>query len=80
MTVENEQDFENDNICRYCEKYIEINKVRDHCNLTGKYRGPAHKKCNLQAKQKYSNFITIRLHNFSNYDCHMFFRTLVDRK
>ena len=80
MTEEDKQDFENDNICRYCEKYIESDKVRDHCHLTGKYRGPAHNECNLQVKQKDSNFITIGLHNFSNYDNHMFFKTLVDRK
>ena len=80
MTEEDNQDFENDSICRYCEKYIETDKVRDHCHLTGKYRGPAHNECNLQVKQKDSNFITIGLHNFSNYDCHMFFKTLVDRK
>ena len=80
MTEEDQQDFENNNICRYCEKYIETDKVRDHCHLTGKYRGPAHSDCNLKVKQKDSNFITIGLHNFSNYDCHMFFKQLVDRK
>ena len=80
MTEEDKQDFENNNICRYCEKYIETDKVRDHCHLTGEYRGPAHNECNLQVKEKDSNFITIGLHNFSNYDCHMFFKTLVDRK
>ena len=80
MTEEDKQDFENNNICRYCEKYIELDKVRDHCHLTGKYRGPAHSDCNLKVKQKDSNFITIVLHNFSNYDCHMFFKTLVDKK
>ena len=80
MTQKDKQDFENNNICRYCEKYIELDKVRDHCHLTGKYRGPAHNECNLQVKQRDSNFITIGLHNFSNYDCHMFFKTLVDRK
>ena len=79
-TEEEKQDFENDIICRYCEKYIEIDKVRDHCHLTGNYRGAAHNECNLQVKQKNSNFITIGLHNFINYDCHMFFKTLVDRK
>ena len=25
-------------ICRFCEKNIESDKVRDHCHLTGKYR------------------------------------------
>ena len=80
LTEEENQDFENDNICRFCQKYIETDKVRDHCHLTGKYRGPAHNECNLQVKQRDSNFITFGLHNFSNYDCHMFFKTLVDRK
>ena len=80
MTEEDKQNFENNDICRYCEKYIEKDKVRDHCHLTGKYRGPAHNECNLQVKQKDSKFITIGLHNFSNYDRHMFFKTLVDRK
>ena len=52
MSEEDKQDFENDNICRYCEKYIETDKVRDHCHLTGKYRGPAHNECNLQVSKK----------------------------
>ena len=80
MTEEDQQDFENNNVCRYCEKYFELDKVRDHCHLTSKYRGPAHSDCNLKVKQKDSNFITIGLHNFSNYDNHMFFKNLVDRK
>ena len=52
MTEEDKQDFEDNNICRYCEKYIELDKVRDHCHLTGNYRGPAHSDCNLKVKQK----------------------------
>ena len=80
MTEEDQRDFENNNICRYCEKNKELYKVRDHCHLRGKYRGPAHNECNLKVKQKDSNFVTLGLHKFSNYDCHMFFKTLVDRK
>ena len=80
MTEENEEDFKNDNICRFCEKNIESDKVRDHCHLTGKYRGPAHSKCNINNTQKQSNFIPFLFHNFSNYDCHMFFKKLVDKK
>ena len=80
MTEEDNQDFEKNNICRYCEKYIETDKVRDQCHITGNYRGPAHNECNLQVRQADSSFITIGLHDFRNYDCHMFFKTLVDRK
>ena len=80
MTKENEEDFRNDNVCRFCEKEILSDKVRDHCHLTGDYRGPAHSKCNINVIQKQSNFIPFIFHNFSNYDCHMFFKKLVDKK
>ena len=80
MTEDDEEDFESNNICRFCEKEILSDKVRDHCHLTGKYRGPAHNTCNINVKQKDSNFIPFAFHNFSNYDCHMFFKRLVDLK
>ena len=56
MTEENKEDFENKKICRYCEKEVLSDKVRDHCHLTGAYRGPAHNICNLNVCQKDSNF------------------------
>ena len=80
MTEQDEEDFGIDNICRFCEKEILSDKVRDHCHLTGKYRGPAHNTCNINVKQKDSNFIPFAFHNFNNYDCHMFFKRLVDLK
>ena len=79
MTQENEEDYRNDNICRFCKKILS-DKVRDHCHLAGKSRGPAHSKCNINVTQKQSNFIPFIFHNFSNYDCHMFFKKLVDKK
>ena len=48
--------------------------------MTSKYRGPAHSKCNINVTQDKSNFIPFVFHNFSNYDCHMFFMKLVDKK
>ena len=80
MIFEDEEDYRNNNICRLCEKEILSDKVRDHCHLTGKYRGPAHSKCNINVTQDQSNFIPFIFHNFSNYDCHMFFKKLVDKK
>ena len=79
MTQKDEEDYRNDIICRFCEKEILSDKVRDRCHLTGKYRGPAHSKCNNSITQKQSNFIPFIFHNFSNYDCHMFFKKLVDK-
>ena len=80
MTEENEENYRNNNICRFCEKIIESDKVRDHCHLTGKYRGPAHSICNINVTQDQSKFTPFIFHNFSNYDCHMFFKKLVDKK
>ena len=80
MTEEDEEDYRINDICQFCEKNIESDKVRNHCHLTGKYRGPAHSKCNINVTQGQSNFIPFIFHNFSNYDCHMFFKKLVDKK
>ena len=64
----------------FVKRNIECDKVRDHCHLTGKYRGPAHSKCNINVTQDKSNFTPFIFHNFSNYDCHMFFKKLVNKK
>ena len=34
----------------------------------------------VKDKQKQYNFIPIIFHNFSKYDCHLFFKTLIDEK
>ena len=48
--------------------------------MTGGYRSPAHSKGNNNVTQDQSNFIPNIFQNFSNYDCHMFFKKLVDEK
>ena len=80
MTEIDEKDYKNNTISIFCQKFIESEKVRDHCQLTGKYRGLAHTACNLNVKQKDSNVIPFIFHKFSNYDCHLFFEKLVDKK
>ena len=77
MTQKDKEAFEN-LICRFCEKEKISDKVRDHCHITGKYRGPAHNIFNINVTQQQSNNIPSIFHNFSNYDSHMFFKSLVD--
>ena len=39
MSVDEEEEFERCNIFWICGKIIDDNKVREHCHVTGKYRG-----------------------------------------
>ena len=51
MSAEENERFEIANICWICDGLIENtdNKVRNHCHITGKYRGAAHYNiiCNI---------------------------------
>ena len=49
MTKEDNKDFENSTKCWICDNdYIDNDvKVRDHCHITGKYRGSVHRYCNI---------------------------------
>ena len=73
MTEEDEEDFKTEDVCKFCEKEIISDKFRDACDYTGKYRGPAHSKCNNNVTQDKNNIIPFIFHNYSNYDCHLFF-------
>ena len=44
MYAEDEERFQLSNICWKCDNLLDAkdNKVRDHCHVTGKYRGSAH--------------------------------------
>ena len=64
----------------FMKKNDESDKVRDYCPLTGGYRGPAHSIFNINVTQHRSIFLPFTFHNFSNSDCHMFFKKLVDKK
>ena len=61
-------------VCMYiyiCEKLFDVgdDKVRDHCHITGKYRGPAHWSCNINLKL--SRKIPVIFHNLRGYDSHL---------
>ena len=76
LTKGEKKEFRKNSICHICEEKIEGEvKVRDHCHLTGKYRGPAHSCCNLNYKPP--NFIPVFFHN-SHYDTSIYKLTFKD--
>ena len=70
---EEEEQFQSSNTCWICEKLIDDDdeKVRDHCHVTGKFRGAAHWSCNinLQLTKK----VPVIFHNLRGYDSHLIF-------
>ena len=71
MTSEDEYDFKHATHCSICENPCDPNeKVRDHCHMTGKYRGCVHSSCNLCFNFKDFN-IPVFVHNLKGYDSHV---------
>ena len=66
MTEIDEQHFKTMDGCHiYGEKYTDKDvRIRDHCHITGKFRGSAHQECNLKLRIKPENLkIPIIFHN-----------------
>ena len=73
MTEVDEQHFKTMDGCHICgEKYTDKDvHVRDHCHITGKFRGSAHQECNLKLRIKPENLkIPVIFHNLRGYDSH----------
>jgi hypothetical protein len=73
--------FEKAEKCHFCKKdFTEADiKVRDHCHITGEFRGAAHQSCNLNVRTSLK--IPVFFHNGSGYDFKHFTRKLykIDR-
>ena len=67
MFAEDEERIQLSNICWIIDKLFDSgdNKVRDHCNITGKYRGSAHWSCNINLKL--TKEVPVIFHNLSGY-------------
>ena len=78
ITRKEEGDFQKALVCHICENQLRDDKVRDHCHLTGRYRGAAHSRCNLN--YKLPKFYPVIFHNLSGYDTHMFIKDLAETK
>ena len=74
MATQDEEIHNNSQICSTCNEELNTDKVRDHCHITGKFRGAAHNQCNL--KLKIPKKLAIIFHNLKGYDGHIIFKEL----
>ena len=50
MTMHDKLVYDNSTPCHICNEELGEDGVRDHCPLSGKFRGAAHEVCNLKYK------------------------------
>ena len=76
MTEEEENLFQESINCWICKKFInnDAEKVRDHCHVTGKFRGAAHRNCNVNFQL--TKNVPVIIHNLRGYDSHLIFNEL----
>ena len=74
MTTQDEEIYNNSQICWICNEELNTHKVRDHCHITDKFREAAHDQCNL--KIKIPKKFPIFFHNLEGYDGHIIFKQL----
>ena len=76
MREEEEHIFQQSSSCWVCKKLIDNDeeKVRDHCHVTGKFRGAAHWNCNI--KSQLTKKAPVIFHNLRVYDSHLIFNEL----
>ena len=66
--------YDNSTLCHICKEEHGEDRTRDHCHLSGKFKGAPHEVCNL--KYKVPKFFLVVFHNLSGYDSHLFIKTL----
>ena len=73
ISAEDEEKFQllSNNKSWICDKLVFVggDKVRDHCHVTGKYRGSAHWSCNVNVKL--TKEVPVIFHHLKSYDSHL---------
>ena len=71
LTKIDEENFRLALVCHICNKEFKENdkKVRDHCHISGKFRGAAHNICNRNFRL--TEKIPVIFHNLKGYDSHL---------
>ena len=79
ISKSDEEAFKKSTHCWICKRKYKLadERVRDHCHITGKYRGSAHNACNLKLKISAEKIkIPVIFHNLRVYDSHFIINQL----
>ena len=79
MTDNDELSFKLEQKCHICKESHKDKdiRVRDHCHITGKYRGSAHQDCNLKLRLNPEKIkIPVIFHNLRGYDSHFIMQNI----
>ena len=69
MTMHGKTAYDNSTLFHICNEELGKDRVRDHCHLTGKFRGASHEICDL--KYKVPKFFPVVFLNLPGYDSHL---------
>ncbi|KAK3772394.1 hypothetical protein RRG08_031418 [Elysia crispata] len=77
MTSEDWESHRTARRCHVCDKPLGGDSVKDHCHITGKYRGAAHNACNLKLRlSPKTTTIPVVFHNLRRYDSHLLMQAI----
>ena len=78
FSTEDSLSFTNATPCHICTKPLtDDDRVRDHCHITGIYRGAAHSACNLNYRiTPISWKFPVVIHNLKGYNGHLIVKAL----
>ena len=77
MTREDWQAYNSATVCHVCEKPLAGDSVRDHCYITGQYRGAAHNAYNIKLRlNSKTTPIPVVFHNLRGYDSHLLMQAI----
>ena len=77
MTQEDWRAYNTATICHVCEKLLDGVSVRDHCHITGQFRGAAHNTCYLKLRlNPKTTTIPVVFHNLRGYDSHLLMQAI----
>ena len=76
LIEEEERLCQKSNSCWICKNLNDNDeeKVRDHCHITGKFRGAAHWNCNINFQL--TKNVPVIFHHLRGYDSHLIFNEL----